>query len=65
MSSETQGTAMTKTGKDMMTFRTEEQAQEYCRRRNHGSIKTVIVEGPEDGEWTVMPSMDAVDGGFA
>lgn len=34
-------------------------------RRAGGPALAVIVEGPEDGEWSVMPLQDAIDSDFA
>ena len=52
----------------METFDDEAKAVDYMKRKNK-SIKSndvyVIVEGPDDGEWTVMTQREAVEYGFS
>lgn len=50
----------------MTTYLDEVKATEAMRRRNRAGDSTfVVVDGPRDGEWTVMPATDAICGGFA
>ncbi len=49
----------------IMTFSDESAAESYCRRRNahrKGNV-LVIVDGPRENEWTVMPCRMAVENG--
>ena len=55
----------------MRTYRSEAMALEMMRLRNRsaeraGNYKTVcvMVEGPNDGDFTLMDLRDAVDAGF-
>lgn len=57
----------------MITNNNEDQAVEIMRNRNRAVAAanarrpewSVLVEGPADGEYTVMSLREAVDGGFA
>ena len=50
----------------IVTTTNEEEAVEIMRRRNRaaGHPAFVLVDGPDDGEFTVMPLDEAVDNGF-
>ena len=51
----------------IVTTTNEDEAVEIMRRRNRaaGSPVFVLVDGPEDGEFSVMPLAEAIDSGFA
>ena len=53
----------------MMTFRSEDDARRLMVTRNltrrDRSAIAVLVEGPDDGEWTVMDLRDAIENGFS
>jgi hypothetical protein len=51
------------------SFRDDDAAESFCRRRNrcpHERLVDlmVIVEGPEENEWSVMPCVTAIQNGF-
>lgn len=52
----------------MRTFTSEDEARRLMVNRNHTrrgkTDLTVLVDGPDDGEWTVMDLRDAIEGGF-
>lgn len=51
----------------MKTFTDETQARDYAQRktrRSGGREVYVVVDGPDDGEWTVMSLTDTIDGEF-
>lgn len=48
----------------MMTRRSLASAESTCKRWNRHAVRAVIVEGPNDDEWTVMDIRDATDAGF-
>lgn len=57
----------------MTTYKDKRKAETRMERENHsrqlaGSLKaknmTVIVEGPESGEWTLMSMPEAQESGF-
>ncbi len=53
----------------MVTFKNEDEARRLMVSRNQtrrGRTElAVLVDGPRDGEFTVMSLRDAIDGGFA
>lgn len=55
----------------MITFDNEDTAMKEMRRANIGALKTtsdkplrVVVDGPLDGEYSVMDVQDAIDNDF-
>jgi hypothetical protein len=56
----------TKSEPRFMSFRDEDAAENYCRRANANRTKDVlvIVEGPGENEWSVMPCRTATESGF-
>ena len=50
----------------MKTFEAEQAAEDYCRRMNRAkNALYVIVDGPEDDQYTVMLDSEAIDNDFA
>ena len=48
----------------MKTMNDEEAAHRIAASRNAGRLEYVVVEGPGDGEWTVMHITDAIENDF-
>lgn len=53
----------------MKTYTNEGKAVTEMKRLNRFAIKKTsdlyaLVDGPDDGEYTIMPLKDAIDGGF-
>ena len=53
----------------MKTMGSEEEARDLMRDRNRTrrgkTDLSVVVEGPDDGQWTVMDLRDAIESGFS
>ena len=49
----------------MRTMTNEDEAHALAGVRNQNHIDYVVVEGPEDGEWTLMHISDAIENDFA
>ena len=48
----------------MTTYTDEYKAHSAATLSSHGHKMYVVVDGPQDGEYTVMDIQDAIDGGF-
>ena len=48
----------------MKTMDNEDAAHALAASRNQHGVDYVVVDGPEDGEWTVMHILDAIENGF-
>jgi hypothetical protein len=53
----------------MKTFTSEQKASDFMRMKNRTQVGnrniTVMVDGPDDLEFTVMPLKEAVENGFS
>ncbi len=51
----------------MKTFTAEQKARDFMRMKNRTAVKPchVMVDGPDDLEFTVMPLKEAVEMGFS
>lgn len=52
----------------MKTFTAEQKARDFMRMKNRTAVKpspNVLVDGPDDLEFTVMPLKEAVEMGFS
>ena len=49
----------------MGTLTNEDAAHALAGARNQHRLDYVVVEGPEDGQWTVMHISDAIENDFA
>ena len=49
----------------MKTLTNEDAAHALAASRNVKRVDYVVVDGPEDGQWTVMHILDAIENGFS
>ena len=49
----------------MKTFTDENAAHTVASSRNGSRVDYVVVDGPEEGQYTVMHILDAIDGCFS